>query len=85
MNETRYTRETAEAALSFGIHNVCYYKLDGTLTDIRATRDINAIPADKRPIGEFARPAKTSTVVTVYDVDADIWKSFILENLVTLE
>lgn len=84
MSELKFDREQVVATLSKGAAKISFYKLDGSLREMTATLSTALIPKEKQPISE-AKATKSSTVVPVFDVDAGSWKSFLFENLVTIE
>lgn len=82
--ETKFALEDVERALGTGLSRVTFYKVDGDLREMVCTRDPSIIPSDRLPSAGANRP-KSSTVIPVYDVHQDGWRSFLLENLVALE
>jgi hypothetical protein len=59
--------------------HVTFTKKDGTVREMRCTKNLDLIPADKQPKG-VAR-TKTSTAVTVFDLDVQEWRSFLPESV----
>ena len=81
--EKAFEKVTVEAQLAVGLSKVSFYKLDGTVREMICTKDMSIIPVDRCPTIEgFAR---TSDNITVYDVEADGWRSFILGNLIAID
>lgn len=78
-----YTIDQVKSVLSNGLSNVTFYKLDGTLREMVATRDPSIIPRDKQK--SKGNKSESSDVVTVYDVEVDGWRSFVLTNLVSID
>ena len=64
--------------LSNGIKRITFTKLDKTIRTMRATRDMAII-------GEYDQNAGANGQINVYDVDGKGWKSFRIENLISLE
>jgi hypothetical protein len=58
---------------------VTFTKKDGTTREMRCTKNLDLIPADKLPKG-VARN-KTSTAVNVFDLDNQDWRSFLPESV----
>ena len=82
--ENNYDREEVQQFLASGVSKIAFYKIDGTLREMNVTLDATLIPAEKQPRAD-AKSTKSSTTVPVFDVDAGSWKSFLFENLVTIE
>ena len=82
--ETTYSQEQLEKILSKGLSKITFFKVDGSLRELTCTRDMSIIPEDMHPSSTTNR-VKSSTTVTVYDTEADLWKSFLVENLVTID
>jgi len=58
---------------------VTFTKKDGTTREMRCTKNSDLIPADKLPKGVTRN--KTSTAVTVFDLDNQDWRSFLPESV----
>lgn len=84
LSETKFVLEDVEKMLSTGLSRATFYKVDGDLREMTCTRDPSIIPGDMQPNAASKRP-KSSTVVPVYDVDEDAWRSFLVENLISIE
>lgn len=82
--ETTYSQQQLEAMLSTGLSRITFYKVDGSLRELVCTRDMSIVPEDMQPTSTTNR-VKSSTTVTVYDTEDDCWKSFLVENLVTID
>jgi hypothetical protein len=81
--EIRYTLPQVKQILSKGLSRITFYKLDGTLREMTCTRDTTIIPADQ--VRTESNRSESSTAVPVYDVENDGWRSFVLENLVSID
>lgn len=81
--EKAFEKVTVEAQLAVGLSKVSFYKLDGAVREMICTKDMSIIPVDRRPTTEGS--ARTSDNITVYDVEADGWRSFILGNLIAID
>ena len=82
--EKKFDKAVVEAQLATGLSRVQFYKVDGTIREIVCTRDMTIIPFDKRPTTD-GKALRSDTTVSVYDVEANSWKSFILENLIFID
>jgi hypothetical protein len=58
---------------------VTFTKKDGTTREMRCTKKLDLIPADKLPKGVSRN--KTSTAVNVFDLDNQDWRSFLPESV----
>lgn len=85
MTEVMWNRAEVEAKLAKGLSRIQFYKVDGTLREMVVTRDMTIIPEDQRPTTEHPSRKISNATITVYDVEQDAWKSFILENLVCID
>jgi len=85
VNENGFEKSVVEAQLATGLSKISFFKVDGSLRELTVTRDMSIIPADHRPVNDGKTRMLSDTTIPVYDVDAGHWKSFILENLVTIE
>jgi hypothetical protein len=79
-----YKRGIVEAALREGYCNLQFFKLDGELREMVGTKNLDFIPQEYHPTGDGRRP-QSDTTVTVFDVAEQGWRSFVLENLITIE
>ena len=84
MNETLFDKATVTTMLSTGAHQICFYKTDGSVRDMTCTKDLDLIPEVDHPSGTGKR-SSSDTTVTVYDMEANGWRSFVLENLITID
>lgn len=65
--------------LETNVVNVTFTKKDGTLREMRCTKNLDLVPNDKLPKG-VAR-TKASTSVTAFDLDKQEWRSFLPESV----
>lgn len=84
MIETAFKQDELESILSSGLSKVVFYKVDGTIRELVGTRDPSLIPDDQQITGKGKR-VKCATTVCVYDVEEDGWRSFLIENLISIE
>lgn len=71
MNE----REELTALLKNAVVEVEFTKVNGDLRKMKCTKNFDSIPTEKHPIGKGVTLVNDS-VIRVYDVDADGWRSF---------
>lgn len=86
--ESQFKREDILVSLGNGVSKITFYKKDGELREMLATRDFSIIPDDKKVEDEVREKRKVnpdSTAIAVYDVEKDAWRAFLLENLITFE
>lgn len=74
-------RQEILETLSKGIVDLQFTKVNGDLRNMVATRAIDLLPEDKRPDSEDKRE-QNETIVTVFDLEVNDWRSFRIENLV---
>ena len=77
-------REGMIARLRAGTCRVVFEKLNGELRDMTCTLKQDEIPGHHQPkttIDEEEGMLKTITAVKVFDVNADGWRSFRVENV----
>lgn len=77
------SREAIVEMLREGVVSVKFTKKDGDVRDMKCTLLTSHIPEDKQPKGTSG-PIDES-VVRVYDIDADGWRSFVLANVISVE
>lgn len=82
MVEVAFEKRVVEAQLANGLSKVVFTKLNGDVREMIATRDMKIIPEGVQPTGNVT--TKHDSVVTVYDVENDGWRSFRLENLIEI-
>ena len=86
-----FSKEELKSKLQDGIHSFVFTKKDGTERGMNGTTNLTYVPTEKHPkqIDESApdyKPRKVSeNTISVYDVDADGWRSFIFDNLVEFD
>lgn len=68
-------------ALGQGIVDLQFKKVNGDLRNMRATRKFDLIPEEKHPKTEDKRE-QNETIVVLYDLEVNDWRSFRIENLV---
>ena len=68
-------------ALSEGVVHLQFKKVNGELRNMVATRNFDRIPEDQHPKTEDKRE-KNETIVVLYDLEVNGWRSFRVENLV---
>tara|TARA_R110001632_G_scaffold201306_1_gene324282 strand:- start:85 stop:336 length:252 start_codon:yes stop_codon:yes gene_type:complete len=71
MNEQKELTEL----LKNTVVEVEFMKVNGDLRKMKCTKNLNSIPSEKHPNGEGVTLVNDS-VIRVYDVDADGWRSF---------
>ena len=81
--EAILTKQEIEELLGTGVHTVTFYKVDGTLRTLSCTRDFDLIDAEHHPKNSGRHVA--TTTVSVFDMTDQVWKSFITENLVSID
>lgn len=77
-------REGMVARLRAGTCRVVFEKLNGEMRDMTCTLKQDEIPGHHQPkttIDEAEGMLKTITAVKVFDVNADGWRSFRVENV----
>ena len=68
-------------ALSEGVVHLQFKKVNGDLRNMVATRCFDRIPEEKHPKTEDKRE-QNETIVVLYDLEVEDWRSFRVENLV---
>ena len=71
--------EILKAALLQGVVDITFEKKDGTLREMKATLSPTLVPVVEKKT-ETVKPVNDA-VMSVYDVEAQGWRSFIVENL----
>lgn len=74
-------RQGILSALSEGVVHLQFKKVNGDLRNMVATRMMDKIPEEKHPKTEDKRE-KNETIVVLYDLEVNDWRSFRVENLV---
>ena len=77
--------ESFRAQLRTGVYRFSYFKIDGDIREARGTLDLSRIPAEHQPKplsgAPDVRPESYETF-RYYDIDAEGWRSFRLENFI---
>ena len=69
-------------ALNEGLVNLQFKKVNGELRNMCGTRNLNIIAEEYHPKGEGKTISDPDSVVTLFDVEANGWRSFRVENLI---
>lgn len=59
-----------------------YRKKDGSLRTARGTTKMDSIPEEHQPKGNYTSP---DNVCRYYDINSEGWRSFLNENLVSID
>ena len=81
--EKKFEKAEVEALLAVGLSNISFIKLNGDYACRMGTRDMTIVPIDMHP--KNAGSQTGTSAVPFYDVEADCWKCFLIENLVAIE
>ena len=77
--------ESFRDQLRTGVYRFSYFKIDGDIREARGTLDLSRIPAEHQPKplsgAPDVRPENYETF-RYYDLDADGWRSFRLDNFI---
>ena len=77
--------ESFRDQLRSGVYRFSYFKIDGDIREARGTLDLSRIPAEHQPKplsgAPDVRPESYETF-RYYDIDAEGWRSFRLENFI---
>jgi len=68
-------------ALQEGIVDLQFKKVNGDLRNMRGTRKMDLVPEEKHPKGSGISDDNV-TIVTLFDLEVEDWRSFRIENLV---
>lgn len=60
---------------------VTFKKKDGTIREMKCTRNPDLIPSDQLPKNEV----ESSSAIRVFDLDKNEWRSFIVENVMSID
>ena len=76
--------ESFRDQLRTGVYRFSYFKIDGDIREARGTLCIELIPEEHRPLRGYDTDAASVPVNTIryYDLDAEGWRSFRLENFI---
>ena len=77
------TRESVVEMLRKGVVNVKFTKKNGEVRDMKCTLIQSSIPQDKQAKGVLGRVDES--VVRVYDIATDGWRSFVLANVLSVQ
>jgi len=81
------TKENLETALSTHILDITFIKVDGEHRAMKCTRDGSRIPHESYPMAKLEGSnvrAESDEVVKVYDLDAEGWRSFRIDSLISV-
>ena len=81
--ENKIDRESIVTMLREGVVMVSFTKKNGDIRNMRCTLVQSLIPEDMKPKGT-GLPVSES-VIRVYDIDADDWRSFVVVNVLSVE
>lgn len=81
--ETPEFREWLTDYLGESNVTITFKKKDGTLRTMYCTKNLNTIPFENHPKGS-SKPTSDNTI-TVFDLQLNEWRSFVVSNLVRLE
>lgn len=71
--------------LADGAHNIVFMKADESFRPMRCTRDIAIIEEFIGPVDMSANtPAVNTETIKVFDVQAEAWRSFRIDRLVSV-
>jgi len=73
-------REELKEKLSQGVYHIQFEKVDGSLRDMKCTLNKNHIP-ERSATGTTREHRINETVLPVWDVEAEGWRSFRIESL----
>jgi len=68
-------------ALKSGLSEVTFTKVNGDLRIMTCTLDNSIMPEDMRPKDDAPTKVPNPEVIAAYDVEADGWRSFRVENV----
>jgi len=84
-----YTQETLTELLQTNILDISFVKIsDGSIRDMRCTRNSDHIPKDKYPKtqNEDVAPREyQEDIVIVFDLEKKGWRSFSIDNIISVE
>jgi hypothetical protein len=73
---------TLREKLKAGVLQVTFTKVNGDLRVMTCTTNPNLIPEAMRPVGKVAASEEASSrTIRVYDLEAEGWRSFVVENV----
>ena len=74
--------ESFRKKLSTGVWRFSYFKKDGSIREAVGTLCMDLIPEDKRPKGINSEALACADTFCYYDLDAQGWRSFRLDNFI---
>lgn len=77
-------RAGLQALFATGIFNVTFIKSDGILRTLKVTTDTDRLPLDVMPSETKVSRAVNEANATVFDLDAQAWKSFKIDSLISI-
>jgi len=83
-----YTKESLSLLLENNILDISFVKIsDGSTRKMKCTKDIGVIPFEHIPSLDPDKKVRIDPddIVRVYDLEAQGWRSFSVDNLVTVE
>lgn len=83
VNDIKAYKEYLKSILSSNTMSVTFTKVDGTERTIECTLNPTLIQADKEAIG--GRHNENEETLAVYEVNLGEWRSFRVNNVLTLE
>lgn len=81
--ELNETRNMFLKSLREKVCNVKFTKVNGEERDMHCTLNMDIIPENHRPKDNGANTQTSFDVIRAFDVDADGWRSFRIENVQT--
>lgn len=63
-------------------NEIIFLKKDGSVRELKGTRNVEALPSEKRPTNNNV--PNNATMIPVYDLDKDDWRGFNLLNLISI-
>lgn len=80
------TKSEVIQKLKVGIAQLSFYKKDGSIRDMVATLDENLIPASTKSTDSSTDARKKNdSVLSVWDTQADGWRSFQWSGLISVD
>jgi len=76
MNKEEYEKSLKEA-----IHFITFEKADGTERVLKGTRDMRFVPEDQQPKNNGDVAYESETVVRVFDLSINEWRSFNIDRV----
>lgn len=76
-------RDDMVAALRKGVCQVEFTKVNGDFRDMRCTLNDSYIPLELKPKDDDSGVQRTLDVIRVFDINAQGWRSFRVDNVVS--